>query len=332
MVDGGATAPGTVEGYRPRVSSQASNRVSVILTVRDEVHSIESLVRGLFSGDRVPDEVVVSDAGSTDGTREFLDRLDAEFERLVVLDVRGNRSRGRNAAIAAASHDVIACTDGGCELEPGWLLELTEPFDRGAEWVGGFYRPIGRTTKQVCIGLTMVYVLEEAMQPGFIPSARSMAFTRDAWKAVGGFPEDLALSEDTAFDEALTAAGYEMVFKPTAIAGWHPPATLSAQARVLWEWSRSDGLAGIRSYGYLWIARVVGLAALITLGGLLVAPPLALLGLVPLLALLWRDTRHKYRWARGASKYLWIPVAWYVGLLARLGGFVSGWMRRRRTA
>lgn len=313
------------------VSDQASDRpVSVILTVRNEAASIDSLVRGLFSGGRVPDEVVVSDAGSSDGTRQKLDELAAEFPHLVVLDVRGNRSRGRNAAVTAATHDLIACTDGGCEPEPGWLDALTAPFADDAEWVGGFYRPTGDTTKQVCIGLTMVYVLEEARRPGFIPSARSMAFTRAAWRTVGGFPEDLVVSEDTAFDEALAAAGYEMVFRPGAVVGWHPPATLAEEARVLWTWSRSDGFAGIRSYGYLAMARVVALSALLTAVGLVVEPALAPIGLLPLVLLLWRDTRHKYRWARGVSRFVWIPVAWYVGLIARLGGFVSGWVARRR--
>lgn len=302
----------------------------MILTVRDEAGSIESLIRSLFSGQRRPEEVVVADAGSVDGTRVILGRLDDEFAGLVVLDVRGNRSRGRNAAIRAASHDVIASTDGGCVPEPAWLAELTAPFDEGAEWVGGFYRPTGDTTKQVCIGLTMVYVLEEARRPGFIPSARSMAFTRAAWRTVGGFPEDLVVSEDTAFDEALAAAGYEMVFRPGAVVGWHPPATLAEEARVLWTWSRSDGFAGIRSYGYLAMARIVALSALLTAVGLIVEPALAPLGLIPLLLLLWRNTRYKYRWARGVTRFVWIPVAWYVGLIARLGGFVSGWVARRR--
>ncbi|HSM01430.1 MAG TPA: glycosyltransferase [Acidimicrobiia bacterium] len=308
----------------------ADLRVSVILTVRDEAASIESLIRSLFGAERQPDEVVVSDAGSSDGTRSRLDALAAEFDRLVVLDVRGNRSRGRNAAISAATHDVIACTDGGCVPEPDWLQELVEPFAHGAEWVAGFYRPVGETTKQVCIGLTMVYVLEEAMRPGFLPSARSMAFTRAAWETVGGFPEDLVVSEDTAFDEALDAAGYEMVFRPEAVVGWHPPATLAAGARVLWAWSRSDGLAGIRSHAYVALGRIVSLSALLTATGLIVAPPLAPLGLIPLLLLLWRNTRYKYRWARGASRFFWIPAAWYVGLIARLGGFASGWVARRR--
>ena len=256
--------------------------------------------------------------------------MSADEPRLKVMDVEGNRSRGRNAAIAAAAHEVIACIDGGCIAEPTWLEELTTPFrDPDVEWVGGFYRPGGSTTRQVCIGLTMVFVLEEALRGGFFPSARSMAFRRGAWEAVGGFPEDLEVSEDTAFDESLTAAGFEMVFRPDAMVRWLPPETLRGLWGVLWHWSRSDGVAGIRTHAYRSMARVVAVAGGLAVIGAVVEPWLGVLGALPFLALMIRQTRYKYRWADGWSKWLWLPVAWGVGFVARLGGFLAGRRARR---
>ena len=303
--------------------------VSVIATVLNERESIGDLVEGLMEGDRRPDEIVVADAGSTDGTREQLTALQQRYPPLRVIDVPGNRSRGRNAAITTASHDLIAATDGGCRPQRDWLTELLMPFGSGAEWVGGFYRPVG-TPKQVCIGLTMVYVLEEARAGGFLPSTRSVAFTRSAWEAAGGFPEDLEVSEDTAFDERLATAGYEMVFQPEAVVGWSPPETFRRQARVVWAWSRSDGRAGVNSFGYRWQARLVLVGLVMAIVLALSEPWVALGGVVPLADLMWRETRFKYRWAPGYSRFLWIPLAWGVGLAVRLVGFTVGRLGRRR--
>jgi glycosyltransferase involved in cell wall biosynthesis len=304
----------------------------VICTVRNEIATIGHLVESLLAGTRRPDEIVISDAGSTDGTREALREIAARSGRVSVVDAPGNRSRGRNAAIDHATHPLIASIDGGCIPEPDWLENLIEPFGRGAQWVGGFYRPGGSHTRQVCIGLTMVFVLEEARAGGFFPSARSMAFTREAWKAVGGFPESLEVSEDTAFDEALERAGYEMVFQPDAVVAWTPPATLRGLGSVLWEWSRSDGVAGIRSFAYLSMLRFAAISVALAVAAAFVDPWLAVVGVVPFLGLAVRQTRYKYRWARGASKYLWIPLAWLVGFVARLGGFLTGRRQRRRAA
>ena len=305
--------------------------MSVICTVRNEHASIRQLVLGVMEGTRSPEEFVIADAGSTDGTREELGRIVSADPRVRILDVSGNRSRGRNAAIATARGPVIACIDGGCTPTHTWLAELVEPFAHGAEWVGGFYQPRGNTKRSTCIGLTMVFVREEALAGGFIPSARSMAFTKSAFLRAGGFPEELELSEDTAFDEAMSRAGVAMVFAPDAIVEWVPPRGFREQARVLWMWSKSDGLAGIRSFGYLWTLRFIAISGIAVLVLAVIDLRLAPLGLVPLLALMVRQTRHKYRWVSGISKYLWIPSAWLVGLVARSAGFIAGVVGRKRT-
>ena len=91
--------------------------------------------------------MVIADGGSTDDTVERL-RARARVEpRLRVLLTPGNRSVGRNAAIDAARHDVIACTDAGVQVEPTWLERILHPLEEDAaiDVVAGFYRPIAHT-------------------------------------------------------------------------------------------------------------------------------------------------------------------------------------------
>jgi hypothetical protein len=62
---------------------------------------------------------------------------------LRVVEGPGPISENRNAAIAAASNEVIACTDAGCVAQPEWLERLVAPIEAGAQWVAGFYQPQG---------------------------------------------------------------------------------------------------------------------------------------------------------------------------------------------
>ena len=107
--------------------------MSVVVTVLNEAGSIDTLCASLAAQTLPPSEVVVVDGGSTDYT---LARLAAWRDRLplrVLTRPGANISSGRNAAIAAASHDLIAVTDAGVRLAPDWLERLCERGARSAE-------------------------------------------------------------------------------------------------------------------------------------------------------------------------------------------------------
>lgn len=96
-------------------------QVSLALTVLNEAHSLPRLLASILSQTRAPQEVVVCDGGSGDGT---LQTLHAHAGRLPlrIVELPGcNISAGRNAAIAAASGEIIAVTDAGVELAADWL-------------------------------------------------------------------------------------------------------------------------------------------------------------------------------------------------------------------
>ncbi len=133
-----------------------SPRVAVILTVLNEATTIAALLDSLAVQTRPPDEVIVVDGGSTDGT---LDVLSAYENRLPlrVLSVPGaNISQGRNAAIQATNAPIIAVTDAGVRLSPTWLQHLVAPWERGDNppAVAGFFLPDPRTTFELALAAT----------------------------------------------------------------------------------------------------------------------------------------------------------------------------------
>jgi cellulose synthase/poly-beta-1,6-N-acetylglucosamine synthase-like glycosyltransferase len=303
-------------------------RVTVITTVFNEGPAVVEMLDSVMTGNVKPAEIVVADGGSTDETVEVLKHYAAGHREVKLITDAGNRSRGRNAAIEAARHDLIVSIDGGCVAERTWLEEITRPLLGGAEWVGGFYRPDGQTSLSTAIGLTMVFVEEEAIFPDFLPSARSMAFNRRLWREVGGFPEEASLNEDTPFGEALAAAGHDLVFVPEAIVKWHPPSGLTVQAHTSFDWARGDGHLGLRSIHYRHVfPRFLAAAALLLVG--IIYPLLLLLAPLPLVPMVYRKSRHKYRHMDGWLKWLWIPVATINGLAFSLAGYITGYIERR---
>ncbi|MBN2469305.1 MAG: glycosyltransferase, partial [Anaerolineae bacterium] len=102
--------------------------VSLIMTVFNEGRSIGAVLETLASQTRPPDEIVIVDGGSTDGTLAILHDTMLRLP-LVVLEQPGcNISEGRNIAIQAARGPIIAATDAGTRLPADWLEQLTAPF------------------------------------------------------------------------------------------------------------------------------------------------------------------------------------------------------------
>ena len=121
-------------------------KISVVATVYNERANIERLLASLAAQTRSPDEVVICDGGSTDGTAEALRAYAAavpdRLPRVQVLEAPGaNISQGRNLAIAAAEGPIVAVTDAGVRLDVAWLERLSEPWQRDPATlaVAGFF-------------------------------------------------------------------------------------------------------------------------------------------------------------------------------------------------
>ncbi len=115
--------------------------LSIIVPVYNEARTVASVIERLLAVDLpVPREIVVVNDGSTDGTREALDRIPGRPGILKI--VHAERNAGKGAAVrlglAQASGAIIAIQDADLELDPAQLASLVAPIVQGtAEVVYG---------------------------------------------------------------------------------------------------------------------------------------------------------------------------------------------------
>src|SRR5437879_3924849 len=172
------------------MSNQPPAQVSLIMTVRNEASNLPCLLESIMTQTLCPADIVVVDGGSTDGTqavaRAYVDRLP-----LRLLDKPGaNISEGRNAGIRAAMYDIVAATDAGVRLDPGWLEALMKPLqgrDSGVDVASGFFVADPQTPFERAMGATVLPAVEEIDPATFLPSSRSVAFRKPAWAKAGGY-------------------------------------------------------------------------------------------------------------------------------------------------
>jgi hypothetical protein len=229
--------------------------VSVIATVLNEVENIPRLVDSLMRQDPPAAEVVVVDGGSTDGTWEWL--REAATHQPALRAIRdeacslkftpGPISKGRNVAIASAHSDLIACADAGCTYAPNWLAELTAPLVNGeAEYaLGGASLDMNDPTVWDVASAPFFGVKLVKTAPTKSCTARSMAFTKDLWRRLGGFPETVFFGEDTLFDlEARRVAPPAFPLHAKAI--YRPQNSFLSACKQLARYAVSDGILGVR--------------------------------------------------------------------------------------
>src|SRR5436853_199224 len=93
--------------------------------------------------------------------------------------------------------------------------------------------------------VSLIATVRNADEPTFMPSARSVAFRREAIDAVGGYPEWLPIGEDMWVNHRWRERGFAMRMAPDAVASWHPRGSLGAIWTQYVRYARGDGQAGM---------------------------------------------------------------------------------------
>jgi len=279
-------------------------KVSVVVPARNEENSIAALIEGLLGQTRPPDEIVICDNGSTDGTARVVESYAGSGAPVrLVRSGPGLPGRGRNVAAAHAAHDWLAFIDAGIRPAPDWLARLVERAEDSPEVavVYGGWEPVTDSFFKECAAIA--YVPPPAEFGGAWMRPRSIASSlmrREVWRRAGGFPEHLRSAEDLLFMNEVERAGWPTAYAPRALVRWDIQPNLWRTFRRFVAYSRHNIRAGLWRD---WQAAILRRYALLSAAAL----PAAALG----------------------PRWLWaVPVLWLLMLAAR--GAAA--LRRQRRA
>jgi succinoglycan biosynthesis protein ExoA len=226
--------------------------ITVIVPCRNEINNVPRLMAMLKAQTRQPDEVLVVDGMSRDGTREALQASDAARRGLRILDnPRGDVPNALNIGLAAASSTLIARMDMHARYDPTYL-----------EVVGGFLgahpeiagaggamstQGSGQSGKAIAATLRRPIGMGGARHrtggsAGPVQHAFSATYRRTALLAAGGWDTRLKANEDFEADIRVAQASGPIWLVPDATSTWFVRETLPALSRQMYRYGYYKGL------------------------------------------------------------------------------------------
>jgi len=218
-----------------------ANKYALVTTCKNEADSIASWIADVNDQIRQPDEIVIVDAFSTDGTWESLTEWARSNRKVKLFQEKSSPARGRNLAIENCDSDIIVSTDMGCRLDKEWFDKLSKPFEEAPSLsvVSGNYA-INMETVNTPIAWAAYYLLGSSL-----PN-REVAYRKKTWAAYGKLPEDLTFAaDDTVFSLLLFKSNLEIYYALDALVYWGRHAFWHEYIKENYGYGYGNGEAGL---------------------------------------------------------------------------------------
>lgn len=219
--------------------------VTVAIAAYNEQEVIERTIQSVLRSTGVALEVLVVDDGSTDATREILDRLRRNDPRVHVFHIpNGGKGNALNLAFREAANERVVTFDADTIVPPDTVARLVRHFE---QWrvvgVAGLVK-VGNVKGVLTAWQSLEYIssigVERTAQSVLgtitvVPGACA-AWRRDAVLAVGGFTTD-TLAEDCDLTLKLQRAGGRILQDNSALAFTEAPQGLRPLLKQRFRWS-----------------------------------------------------------------------------------------------
>jgi GT2 family glycosyltransferase len=206
--------------------------ISVIIPAYNAEATLGRCLAALSDQTRSPDEIIVVDDGSTDGTADVASR----YAVRVIDQANAGPAAARNAGAQAARGDLLLFTDADCAPAPDWVERMAAAFaDPTVVGAKGVYRTtqVEPVARFVQIEYEDKYDRMRGQERVDFIDTYSAGYRRDLFLQAGGFDTTFptASVEDQEFSFRLAQAGHRLVFVPDARVTHIHDRTLAEYAR-----------------------------------------------------------------------------------------------------
>ncbi len=186
-------------------------RFSVVIIVRNGEIFMRDALDSLAHQSVKPDEVIVVDAESTDGTQDITREYVEKYDFIKLFVEPGTRGEGRNYGVKVSTGDIVAFMDADAIANGLWVEEMKRAME-DADVVAGREVRLGYTG---FTSLKRVGMMHKGVDITY-PSV-NLAYKVSVFDAIGGFDSWFKEAEEVDLNFRAVDAGYKLVFNEKAI-------------------------------------------------------------------------------------------------------------------
>jgi len=240
------------------MSADKKNTLSVIVPSYNRQDEIQDLLASLEKQKLATSdfEIVIVDDGSTDGTRDWVERYQSQSELHINFVQQDHQGPGaaRNNGMQHADGDVFVFIDSDCTAPPDWLSVIKKAFDDDPQVKAFGGRDDARADFPpllLAINYSMTSFLTTGGMRGgkkkrlakFYPRSFNMGLHKSLYEKIGGFGS-LRHGQDIEFSNRIIKSGDKVVYLYDSVVYHKRRTSLSKFYRQVFNW----GVARINLY------------------------------------------------------------------------------------
>ncbi len=225
----------------------ALKRISILIPTYNEEHYIAGCLDSILMNDYPQDflEILVIDGGSTDFTREIVQRYIERYHFIRLLEnPKRIQAEALNIGIREATGEIIICMSAHAVYAPDYIRQcVTLLQETGAANVGGLMSAVGQDylSNGIAIALSSPFGIGDARyrysdREEWVDTVFAGCWYKKTLEALGGFNEEWVVNEDYELNYRLRQMGGKILFSPKIRCQYFVRRSLRALARQFFRY------------------------------------------------------------------------------------------------
>ena len=172
-------------------------RVSIVTISFNQGRFLERAIRSVLEQDCPNIEYIVVDPGSTDGSRDIIERYRSRISK-IILEPDNGPANGLNKGFAAASGEIFGYINADDALLPGAIANAVAAFQARphTDCIYAHSYIVDESGRVVRRSRSVPFSLRRYAYGGVVVMQQSTFFRRQAFEDIGGFNENNRISWD----------------------------------------------------------------------------------------------------------------------------------------